>query len=39
LRRENVVYFKKEEGEEIKGRHDKRKKFLCRLPATIVCIM
>ena len=30
LERENVVHAKKEEGEEIKVRHDERKKFLCK---------
>jgi hypothetical protein len=30
LGRENVVHAKKEEGEEINVRYDKRKKFLCK---------
>jgi ribosomal protein L25 (general stress protein Ctc) len=38
LRREKVIYAKKEEGEEIKVRHDECKKFLCKPQAVIVCI-
>jgi hypothetical protein len=39
LGREKVVHSKKEEKEEIKVRHDERKKFLCKPPAVIVCIV
>jgi hypothetical protein len=37
LGKEKVIHAKKEKGEEIKVRHDKSKKFLCKPHALIVC--
>ena len=39
LGRENVVHAKKEEKEEIKVRHDEKKKFLCKPQVVIVFIV
>ena len=39
LGREKVVHAKKEEGEKIKVRYDKRKKFICKPQVVVVCIV
>jgi carbon monoxide dehydrogenase subunit G len=36
---EKMVHAKQEEGEKIKVRHDKIKKFLCKPQVVIVCIV